>query len=393
MLFSCFPALPAATKHLRDLRYAAAGRIRRLSDMTGFARLERTIFLDISAPSIPMRCNKMELSKGGFEAKKGGVLSGFVDLTGKTGRLDRPEFTLGISLLSVHGQFQTPIVTDKMSIIGSYRRSFQTPLFNKILKTTQAGPTLHEEGPAPPANGAAPRGISGKTGCVLQQSAFIGFLRWQRQVSVEGIPGSDIDGVLLYGQAMRWITHRTLQLPAQFLQMLKDRGVDLAARGIDISNPNLNITDLRVTARHGNWQWNGRHVSIHGLAQAYRSAGSLFRRSSRSIVPGWQQYQSCSGRQPDSRPESARGRLRCRRGQKHIRNRHRVHRERLSIWIPVCSTTADQFFRPDNDSSGPGPERRRHRSNQCAVRAGPIHSGQSCPAHSRRACDNLQSNR
>src|SRR6185295_210582 len=49
---------------------------------------------------------KVELSKGGFEAKKGGTLSSFMDLTGKSGRLDRPEFTVGISLLSLHGQFQ-----------------------------------------------------------------------------------------------------------------------------------------------------------------------------------------------------------------------------------------------------------------------------------------------
>ena len=91
---------------------------------------------------------KVELSKGGFEAKKGGTLSSIMNLTGKTGRLDRPEFTVGISLLSLHGQFQTPIVPDKLSIILSYRRSFQGPLFNKILKTSQVTTSAPRGGPA-----------------------------------------------------------------------------------------------------------------------------------------------------------------------------------------------------------------------------------------------------
>ena len=92
---------------------------------------------------------KVELSKGGFEARKGGALSGVMDITGKTGRLDRPEFIAGLSLLDAHGQFQTPIVHDKASVIGSIRRSFQGPLFNKILKTTQVN--------AAPGPGGRPR--------------------------------------------------------------------------------------------------------------------------------------------------------------------------------------------------------------------------------------------
>ena len=79
----------------------------------------------------------MELSKGGFEARNGGALSGVMDITGKKGRLDRPEFTAGLSMLDAHGQFQTPIIHNKASVIGSVRRSFQGPLLNKILKTTQ----------------------------------------------------------------------------------------------------------------------------------------------------------------------------------------------------------------------------------------------------------------
>jgi len=213
---------------------------------------------------------KMELSKGGFEAKKGGVLSGFVDLTGKTGRLDRPEFTLGISLLSVHGQFQIPIIAGKMSVIGSYRRSFQSPLFDKILKTTQAGANTPRGGVAPPANGSGPPGFAGGPGAFFNTQPSSGFydgngkflwkLSGDQSVTVSYYTGSDeVDN------------SRTLQLPTEFLQRLQDRGVDLAARGIDLSNPNLSITDLRQKRDTGaSVEWASR---INSSIRANLSAG------------------------------------------------------------------------------------------------------------------------
>ena len=206
---------------------------------------------------------KMELSKGGFEAKKGGVLSGFVDLTGKTGRLDRPEFTLGVSLLSVHGQFQTPIVSDKMSIIGSYRRSFQSPLFNKILNTTQVGATTPRGGPAPPGGGP---GGPGRPGAFFDSQPKSGFYDgngkylWkpsaQQTVAVSYYTGEDeIDN------------SRTLQLPTQFLETLQSRGINLADRGFDLSNPNLNITDVRANRNTGvGIEWNARINSQIGTS-------------------------------------------------------------------------------------------------------------------------------
>jgi ferric enterobactin receptor len=209
---------------------------------------------------------RMELSKGGFEARKGGVLSGFVDLTGKTGRLDRPEFTLGVSLLSVHGQFQTPIVSDKMSIIASYRRSFQSPLFNKILNTTQVGTAAPRGGPAPPAGGSGPPGFPGRPGAFFDSQPKSGFYDgngkylWkpssQQTLAVSYYTGEDeIDN------------SRTLQLPTQFLETLQSRGVNLAERGIDISNPNLNITDLRATRNTGvGMEWSARINSRIGAS-------------------------------------------------------------------------------------------------------------------------------
>jgi ferric enterobactin receptor len=200
---------------------------------------------------------KMELSKGGFEAKKGGALSGFVGLTGKTGRLDRPEFTLGISLLTVHGQFQTPILTDKMSIIGSYRRSFQTPLFNKILNTTRVGTSTPRGGPAPAAGSATP-GFPGRPGAFFDSQPKSGFYDGNGKYLWK--PSSEQKVTVSYYTGKDEVDNsRTLQLPTQFLETLQNRGVNLAERGIDLANPNLNITDLRVTRNTGiGAEWEAR---------------------------------------------------------------------------------------------------------------------------------------
>ena len=209
---------------------------------------------------------KMELSKGGFEAKKGGVLSGFADLTGKTGRLDRPEFTLGVSLLSIHGQFQTPILTDKMSVIGSYRRSFQSPLFNKILKTTQVGTSTPRGGPAPPAGGGPLGGGPGRPGAFFDSQPTSGFYDGNGKYVWK--PSSEQTLAVSYYTGKDEVDNsRTLQLPTQFLETLRDRGVDLAARGIDISNPNLTISDLRTTRNTGmSAEWEARVNSRIGTS-------------------------------------------------------------------------------------------------------------------------------
>jgi hypothetical protein len=231
---------------------------------------------------------KMELSKGGFEAKKGGVLSGFVDLTGKTGRLDRPEFTLGISLLSVHGQFQTPILTDKMSIIGSYRRSFQTPLFNKILNTTQVGSSTPRGGPAP-AGGSAPPGFPGRPGAFFDSQPKSGF--YDGNVKYLWKPSSEQKVTVSYYTGKDEVDNsRTLQLPTQFLETLQSRGVNLAERGIDLSNPNLNITDLRVTRNTGiSTEWEAR---INSRIVTNVSISESRSRICASILSGWQHRQS-----------------------------------------------------------------------------------------------------
>ena len=51
----------------------------------------------------------VELSKGGFEARHGGVLSSVMEIAGKSGSLNRAAGSVGASLLSFSGTVETPL--------------------------------------------------------------------------------------------------------------------------------------------------------------------------------------------------------------------------------------------------------------------------------------------
>ena len=65
---------------------------------------------------------------------------------------------------------------------------------------------------------------------------------------------------------MKWTTPEPYSCQ-HILEMLQNRGVNLADSGIDVSNPNLNITDLRVTRNTGiGMEWEARINSRIGAS-------------------------------------------------------------------------------------------------------------------------------
>lgn len=85
---------------------------------------------------------EVSLYKGGFEAKYGGRLSSVMELTGKSGDQDKLTVGAGVSLLSVNGILEIPF-SDKLSFVFAGRRSFQSPLYDKIANlfdNNQGGP-------------------------------------------------------------------------------------------------------------------------------------------------------------------------------------------------------------------------------------------------------------
>ena len=101
----------------------------------------------------------VELSKGGFEAQHGGALSSVMQIAGKSGRLDRTAGSVGMGLLSFNGVFETPLFNNKGSGLVAVRRSFQSPLYDKILNLYDNNPTIGR-----PGGGGVDPGGGGRAG-------------------------------------------------------------------------------------------------------------------------------------------------------------------------------------------------------------------------------------
>jgi ferric enterobactin receptor len=79
------------------------------------------------------------LSKGGYEAKYGGRLSSVMELTGKEGAADAWHGGAGASFLSANAFVEVPLF-GKGALLLAGRRSFQSPLYDKIMDLFNVSP-------------------------------------------------------------------------------------------------------------------------------------------------------------------------------------------------------------------------------------------------------------
>lgn len=209
-----------------------------------------------------------ELSKGGFDAKYGGALSSVLDIAGKSGSTEKVGGRAGASLLSANGLFETPLFGDRGSAIVAYRRSFQGPLYNKILNlfdNSTASPRppagaggFPAGGPTPPAGGFG----GGRFGATFDTQPSSDFYDLNAKLLAKP-SNRDTVTLAVYRGNDNLDNSRSLSLPTGFLERLTARGIDLSERGIDLSNPTLDISDVRDsgnTGVGGTWvrQWTPR---------------------------------------------------------------------------------------------------------------------------------------
>ncbi|MDP1840446.1 MAG: TonB-dependent receptor, partial [Reyranella sp.] len=179
--------------------------------------------------------DSVDLSKGAYEARYGGRLASLTEIRAKS-RPQQLQGMVGASALSVDGVFQLPLGS-KASAMVAHRRSFQSPLYDRILGlvSTDAGP-----GPGP--------GRGGRFATIFNSQPISGFddsngrFEWQPttrdQFSLSTYIGHDeVDN------------SRELQLPTQFLEQI-------AARGLSFSG-DFQITDVREYRNTGlSVRWN-----------------------------------------------------------------------------------------------------------------------------------------
>lgn len=111
----------------------------------------------------------IELLKGGFPAKYGGRTSSVMVITGKPADFQKTNGNASLSLLSLNGALEVPVVKDILSLQVSVRRSYtdiiRTKLFNKIFSIYSDNSTSQQ-----PAN--MPSGGFGRMQTSIQQPSF-----------------------------------------------------------------------------------------------------------------------------------------------------------------------------------------------------------------------------
>ena len=197
----------------------------------------------------------VELSKGGFEARHGGALSSVMQITGRSGRLDRAAGSVGASLLSFNGTVETPLFNNKGSALLAVRRSFQGPLYNSILNLFDTNPA----GGLGQAVGQ--RGGRGGRFATFDTQPSSNFYDINGKVVLN--PSSDdAMSFSLYRGNDNLDNSRSLDLPDGIFDRLEARGIDPAALGLDV-NSSFDITDVRDSGNLGVgfvWtrRWNSR---------------------------------------------------------------------------------------------------------------------------------------
>ncbi|MEA2064318.1 MAG: TonB-dependent receptor [Gemmatimonadota bacterium] len=93
--------------------------------------------------------------KGGFPAEFGGRTSSVVNLTGKTGDVNKLHYGMGVNLLSGHGVIEIPLF-DKGAFLLSARRSYtdivRSPLYDKLFDFVSGQERSAGDGPASSAD-------------------------------------------------------------------------------------------------------------------------------------------------------------------------------------------------------------------------------------------------
>lgn len=199
----------------------------------------------------------VELSKGGYEARHGGALSSVMQITGKSGRLDRAAGSFGAGLLSFNGVYETPLFNNRGSGLLAVRRSFQGPLYDKILN-------LYDNSPVPGRPGGGGSGPGGGRFSTFSSQPSSSFYDVNGKLLFNP-SASDSVSVSLYRGNDNLDNSRSLQVPEGLFERLLARGIDPAERGLDL-NSTLDITDVRDSGNTGvglvwSRQWNSSVLS------------------------------------------------------------------------------------------------------------------------------------
>ena len=131
--FQLMPGISAANEHTSGLYVRGGTPDQALTLYDGFTVYNVDHLFGFFSAFNSNSIKDVQLYKGVFDAKYGGRLSSVVEITGKDGNNRRFNAGVDVSLLSMNVWMEQPF-GDKFTTILTFRRSWQSPLYNKIFE-------------------------------------------------------------------------------------------------------------------------------------------------------------------------------------------------------------------------------------------------------------------
>lgn len=128
------PGISGTDETSSDLSIRRSPSSHNLVLLDGFTIYRLDHFFGVFSAINPDAVRDIQVYKGGFGAKYGGRVSGVVDITGKSGNFNEPEFSLGLNLLSARMSLNAPLNQGKGAIHFSYRRAFTDIIRSNLFK-------------------------------------------------------------------------------------------------------------------------------------------------------------------------------------------------------------------------------------------------------------------
>ncbi|WP_092438475.1 TonB-dependent receptor [Williamwhitmania taraxaci] len=145
------PGIDGTTESMAGLSIRKSGPDENLVLYDGFTVYKIDHFFGAFSSFNAKAIKDVQVFKGGYDATYGGRASGVVEITGKSGSMNKTSVDVGMDLLSTDVTIETP-VGKRASFIISGRRSFtdkiQSSLYESLLKSTRADLSSYTKVPA-----------------------------------------------------------------------------------------------------------------------------------------------------------------------------------------------------------------------------------------------------
>lgn len=122
-LLRLMPGILAAGEQSTDLLIWGSYESQSKIQFDGYTVFGLKNFNDNISVVNPFMVKNIEVMKGGFEARYGDRVGGIVDITGKSGTLQKPTFTFNINTTTLNSLAEIPL-SKKSSLLAAYRQTY-----------------------------------------------------------------------------------------------------------------------------------------------------------------------------------------------------------------------------------------------------------------------------